>query len=138
MRLTVLSAVTAGLLLLTACHRTEDQAGRAHGHFGRYASVGLYAPDKQWTRLVAAEQAKDPQAAQPIDDQIIFVTQDSATGEIRACGDLTGYCIGMNPWRAPLPAAQMVPIRLTAHVDPDPPSVTVVKSLDKPPAPASK
>jgi hypothetical protein len=92
---------------------------------GRYVGVGIYNPGKQWTRMVTAQEPTDDGSAQPIDDQVVLVVTDSATGEIRACGDLTGYCIGMNPWTRPLLAAQVSPIRLTSHVDPDDPNLTV-------------
>ena len=94
-------------------------------HHGRYGAVGIYGPSKQWTRLVGARASKDPQAAQLIDDQVIIVVQDTATGEVRACGDLTGYCIGMNPWRSALVAVQVAPLRLSEHVKPDGPNMTI-------------
>ena len=84
-------------LALSSCNLPAASAdGDQANHHGRYAGVGLYGPSKQWTRLIANQQTKDPQAARPIDDQVIIVVQDSATGEVRACGDLTGYSIGMN------------------------------------------
>jgi hypothetical protein len=67
---------------------------------------------------VAAQQAKETPAARTVDDQAIIVTTDSVTGEVRACGDLTGYCIGMNPWKTPLAASQIAPINLTEHEKP--------------------
>ena len=92
---------------------------------GRYVGVGIYGPDKQWQRLVLASRVTDEALAKQIDDQVIIVVADSTTGELRACGDLTGYCIGMNPWTKPLLGAQISPIRLTSHVDPDDPNLTV-------------
>jgi hypothetical protein len=71
--------------------------------------------------MVAAQQLADDARAHPIDDQIVIVVADSQTGELRACGDLTGYCIGMNPWAKPLAASQIAPIVLTEHVVPDQP-----------------
>ena len=32
------------------------------------------------------------------DDEQVIVVVDSQTGEIRQCGNLSGHCIGMNPW----------------------------------------
>ena len=84
--------------------------------------------------MVDAAEQKDPRAAKTIDDQAVFVVVDSATGEIRACGDLTGYCIGMNPWKKPLTAAQQVPILLTEHVKP---ATETIKVTSKPAAPAA-
>jgi hypothetical protein len=66
--------------------------------------------------MVMATAPTDAAAARPIDDQAIIVVTDSATGEVRACGDLTGYCIGMNPWKSALVGAQIAPIKMTSHV----------------------
>jgi hypothetical protein len=114
----------AGLGLLGCKRISEPPAGQGTLH-GRYAGVGIYGPGRQWTKLIANPQATDKQAAQPIDDQVIIVVQDSATGEIRACGDLTGYCIGMNPWKTALVSTQIAPIKLTEHRTPDEPDATV-------------
>jgi hypothetical protein len=53
--------------------------------------------------------------ARQIDDQAIIVVEDSRTGEVRACGDLTGYCVGMNPWTLPLSAARHAPVAMSEH-----------------------
>ncbi len=85
-----------------------------------YSSVGIYAPGESWRQLVTAEAAKPPPAdrAEHADDQALIVVQDSRTGDIRVCGDMTGYCVGMNPWSHP--ADQFAPTRLREHVpDPD-------------------
>jgi hypothetical protein len=79
----------------------------------------------KWTRMVLAQQPNDDHAARQIDDQVVIVVADSVSGELRACGDLTGYCIGMNPWRKPLLASQIPPIPLSAHAQPDDPNMTV-------------
>ena len=120
-------------LALSSCNLPAASAdGDQANHHGRYAGVGLYGPSKQWTRLIANQQTKDPQAARPIDDQVIIVVQDTATGEVRACGDLTGYCIGMNPWKTALVSAQIAPIKLTDHVAPDPPDASAAASTRRP------
>jgi hypothetical protein len=71
-------------------------------------------PGQPWTKLVAA-QATNGAAARTADDQAIIVVTDSDTGEVRACGDLSGYCVGMNPWKSALPASQLAPVNLTEH-----------------------
>ena len=48
-----------------------------------------------------------------MDDQAVIVVQNSLTGDVRACGDMTGYCVGMNPW-AQRPG-QLTPVSLTDH-----------------------
>jgi hypothetical protein len=105
--------------------------GQPESH-GRYQGVGLYSPSQQWTRIVGSQQAKDTPAAKPIDDQVIVVVEDSVTGEVRACGDLTGYCIGMNPWKSQLTAGQIAPINLTEHVKPPEPADETAAPAPKP------
>jgi len=107
------------LLGLAACKPFGWASPGSASTHGRYAGVGLYTPGKQWTRLVANQTPRSDTAARPIDDQIIIVVADTQTGELRGCGDLTGFCIGMNPWKQPLPASQIVPISLTNHVQPE-------------------
>lgn len=85
------------------------------GHHGRYVGVGIYTPSTPWTKLVTASGASSASAAKQSDDQAIIVVVDSDTGEVRACGDLSGYCVGMNPWRAGLAKAQSAPVDLTEH-----------------------
>jgi hypothetical protein len=87
-------------------------SGQGHA---RYAGVGIYSPGAEWTKMVTAQQSKDTAAAQLVDDSAVIVVVDSHTGEVRGCGDMTGYCVGMNPWKAPLPAGQMAPVSLTDH-----------------------
>ncbi len=124
---------TATLMLagaaLAGCNlRAISDEGNQAGHRGRYGAVGLYSPSRQWTRLIGANASKDPQVAQRIDDQVIIVVQDTATGEVRACGDLTGYCIGMNPWKAALVGGQIAPLRLSKHEEPPPPGDNTVNA----------
>jgi hypothetical protein len=117
LRLACCLAVAAlGLAACKPIKAAEDSLG---GHArGRYQGIGIYTPQEAWTKLAATQQAKDTSAARPIDDQAIIVVVDSVTGEVRACGDLTGYCIGMNPWKSALVAAQVAPINLTEHAKP--------------------
>jgi hypothetical protein len=114
----VASAVLASLCLVACIKHPAERAGANPAHHGRYVGIGIYGPGVPWTRMVAAQKAKQTPAAVPIDDQAILVVTDSDTGEIRACGDLTGYCIGMNPWNKALVPSQIAPISLTEHVKP--------------------
>jgi len=108
---------------LSGCDQPHLQSS-AHG---RYVGIGIYSPRDQWTRMAGADAPKVTPSARTIDDQVIIVVEDTQTGEIRACGDLTGYCIGSNPWKKMLASSQMIPISMTEHVKP--PS-------DTPPKPA--
>jgi hypothetical protein len=99
---------------LSACSKpSQPETEAAPG--GRYLGVGIYRPGAPWSRVADAQQPADPAAAKRSDDQVIIVVEDSRTGELRACGDLSGYCIGMNPWRTDLVPSREAPIRLTDH-----------------------
>ena len=100
---------------LCGCDRAATFAGLSDDAHAHYASIGIYAPGESWPRIAGPQQAKSGAPAIPLDDQAIFVVMNSRTGEIRACGDLTGYCIGMNPWKSALIATQVAPIAMKQH-----------------------
>lgn len=106
------------LLLLTACLAGcggfADSGPTAH-RGGRYAGIGIYSPGDLWQRLAAAQRPADRAAADLRDDSAVIVVVDSQTGEIRQCGNLTGYCIRMNPWSGALGREQSAPVNLTQH-----------------------
>jgi hypothetical protein len=91
--------------------REPDPAGRA-GPTG-YVGVGIYTPSLAWQRLVEASAQPNAALARKVDDQVVIVVQNSRNGDIRACGDMTGYCVGMNPWARP--PSQLTPVSLTDH-----------------------
>ncbi len=124
----VSAALVIAALGLCGCSQSVQSPDQTSGH-GKYSGVGIYGPSRQWTKLIANQPVKDPQASRAVDDQVIIVVQNSATGEVRACGDLTGYCIGMNPWKAPLLASQIARVKLTEHRAPDEPDATVELKL---------
>ena len=126
----------AAVVCLGGCVKHADDWQGAAGH-GRYFGVGIYGPDHQWRHLVATQVSKDTAAARPIDDQVIIVVENSVTGEVRACGDLTGYCIGMNPWKTQLLSSQISPVKLTKHVPPDASDATETPAKATAPAPDS-
>ncbi len=77
-------------------------------------------------------------AAKVRDDDEIVVVVDSATGEVRQCGNLTGYCVGMNPWTRPLGASRTVPVNLSLHADQlAAETITVVDASSSPAASSS-
>jgi hypothetical protein len=78
----------------------------SEGHRGRYMGVGIYQPGAGWTRQVAGQSPATGAAARLADDEAVIVVVDGQTGEVRGCGDLSGYCVGMNPWRNALPKSQ--------------------------------
>jgi hypothetical protein len=108
------AGVTLAIFGLGGCHRSDATPDGAARH-GRYAGVGIYAPSQAWTKLDVLAPS-DFAAAKLSDDQAIIVVVDSETGEVRACGDLSGYCVGLDPWRAGLAKSQLAPVKLTSHV----------------------
>jgi len=120
--LKTVAAATIALTVLTAlagCHRgawSGDDAG--HGGRGHFAGVGIYQPNLNWTQLAEAPTTNSQSAAKRVDDQAIVVVVDTNSGEIRACGDLSGYCVAQNPWRTGLPASQLTPVPMAAHAAP--------------------
>ena len=105
-----------GLLFLAAClggcgGPVTDGPGPHQG--GRYSGIGLYGAGDMWQRLVTASRSRDAAAATLRDDEVVIVVVDSRTGEVRQCGNVSGYCIGSNPWAAPLGREQALPVSLT-------------------------
>ena len=90
-----------------------QRAGRQHG--GRFLGIGVYQPGPLWSRMVAAARPTDSAAASVADDEQVIVVVDSNSGEIRQCGNLSGHCIGMNPWAGALGQGQTAPVALNAH-----------------------
>ena len=106
---------STGLLIvacLGGCGSAPDQPGASH-HGGRYLGIGVYQAGRLWSRMVTANRPVDAAAANTDDDEQVIVVVDSRTGEVRQCGNLTGYCIGMNPWTGP--SGQAAPVRLRQH-----------------------
>jgi hypothetical protein len=108
----VIAAAALAALSLAGCKGHVNAANT--GHHGRYVGIGIYAAGTAWSKMVA-DQPADPAAAKTTDDDQVIVVVDSDTGEIRQCGDLTGYCVGMNPWTKSLTASQSAPVRLNGH-----------------------
>lgn len=70
-----------------------------------------------WSQMATANSSKDAAAAKLADDEQVIVVLDSKTGELRQCGNLTGYCVSMNPWAQPLTQSQTAPIHLLKHAE---------------------
>ena len=106
--------LVAGLAGLGSCSLPASSPDSASTH-GRYVGVGIYSPGTSWTQIAETQKTKPGPSALPIDDQAIIVVEDSQTGEVRACGDLTGYCVSMNPWALQLPVTRRPPISMSEH-----------------------
>jgi hypothetical protein len=97
MRCSVVVLVSLAVMApLAGCERNDWNAENLRG---RYAGVGVYTPGEPWARQSAPAPAS-PAAAKLADDEAVIVVIDSRSGEVRACGDLSGHCVRMNPWIA--------------------------------------
>ena len=108
-------AVVLPALCLGACNKPKEARAETADVHGRFAGIGIYSTDRMWSQLVGAEAPKSPAAARLQDDREVIVVVDTRTGEIRQCGNLSGYCVGMSPWAKPLSAAQVGPLSISKH-----------------------
>lgn len=115
--LSIRNAVPVAIILfslaLAGCsQRTE--AARVN-RFGRFTGIGVYEAGRLWPQVAAVKGQSITDTASPADDEHIIVVVDTMTGDVRQCGDLSGRCIGMNPWR-PLGAGTTAPVKLEMHL----------------------
>lgn len=113
-------------LALAACDKSREEAKGPTTAHGRYLGVGTYPAGRLWPQLAGAPEPKDKAKARLADDEHVIVVVDSRTGEVRQCGDMSGYCVAMNPWRAPAQAAPAALAKHGAEVDAE-------AAADKPP-----
>ena len=113
MKASYIGVILVAGLALGSCGGPVDIA--KHAPSGRYAGVGIYMADRTWTRMSDADKPSDKARSTVSDDQVVIVVVDSNTGELRQCGNMSGYCTGMNPWTRPLGASQTNPVRVTEH-----------------------
>jgi hypothetical protein len=106
--------VLTAACLLAGCDRGSGDISPPQRH-GRYAGIGVFEPGRLWSRMAVPKQANASQAATIADDEHVIVVFDSVSGEVRQCGDHSGYCVSMNPWRQAPGPAQSAPVPLTAH-----------------------
>lgn len=92
-----------------------NSAGATGHHGGRYLGIGVYPASDLWQHLSAPDRNADPHAATLADDTQLIVVVDSNSGEIRQCGNMSGHCIGMNPWAAALGQGRAAPVAVDAH-----------------------
>ena len=115
MRAVERTALGLAVLALAGCDRHDDVSGPGHHGAGRYEGIGIYPADALWQRLAASDTTKDQTRALRADDGQIIVVVDTRTGEVRQCGNLSGYCVSMNPWSGPLSADRSAPVSLSKH-----------------------
>ena len=117
MKASNLGIVLVAGLALGGCHKAADvwTGDDSKPQHGRYTGIGIYPTDRMWSEIAGAEKPKDKAAATTEDDQNVIVVVDGETGEIRQCGNLSGYCVGMNPWNHALSGKQAAPLGLDKH-----------------------
>lgn len=114
MRTSTVGLFLAGLVL-AGCNKAEDAiSGSAPKGTGRYSGIGTFAAGSLWKEMAEAASPADPATAKLQDDEHVIVVIDSHTGEIRQCGDYSGFCVAMNPWTAQS-ARIAAPIKLKKH-----------------------
>ena len=125
MKAPVILALAA--LMLVGCQKKEAAAAVVGAKAGpslraRFVAVGIYSPAETWTQVVGTAVGESPPGpgpgpgpALPADDDEILVVLDSATGEIRQCGNLSGRCLAMNPWAQAIDPRAVAPTMLLKH-----------------------
>lgn len=105
-------------LAVTGCQKKgEAPAANMFGSSprGRYLGVAVYSPGPMWEQVARAGAPSDAAAATLKDDEQVIVVVDSATGELRQCGNLSGFCIAMNPWSKSVAPTGGAPTSLLKH-----------------------
>ena len=113
MRLVILCVLAAGSML-SGCGESADYAATGAKASGRYAGIGTFDAGRLWAQMAGAAAPSDTAAATLQDDEHVIVVIDSHTGEVRQCGDHSGFCVTMNPWSAQGPRTG-APVKLTKH-----------------------
>jgi hypothetical protein len=70
-----------------------------------------------WQQIVRSGPAANAASATLKDDEQVIVLVDSNTGELRQCGNLTGFCTAMSPWTNSLPSGAHAPTALVKHAE---------------------
>jgi hypothetical protein len=68
-----------------------------------------------WAQIAGAPAPGAGSQAKLSDDEQIIVVLDSQTGELRQCGNISGFCVGMTPWAKP--AGASAPLAVAKHED---------------------
>ena len=108
--------IVVAALSLSACQKAREAPAAGVSPRARYVGVGIYMPGDLWRHLARPQPttAPDPAAATLADDEQVIVVLDSATGEVRQCGNLSGHCVGLNPWSTTA-STQSAPAPLLKH-----------------------
>lgn len=105
-------------LLFSACFLggcgNQNAASTGPRSPGRYAGIGTFEAGRLWQEAKDGPASKDSSAARLADDEHVIVVLDSHTGEVRQCGDHSGFCVAMNPWQASA-VTTVTPVKLSKH-----------------------
>jgi hypothetical protein len=94
----------------------NESVEATHDEGGRYAGIGTYQADSVWNDIEGAAATNDAELAGQRDDSQIIIVTNRHTGEIRQCGNYSGFCIVMNPWKGESRAnAPQSPVRIDRH-----------------------
>jgi hypothetical protein len=94
---------------LAGCTKKEETTTVTEGP---YQGISVYDAGEGWGRIAVPPPAQGSRTATLADDDHVIVLINSQTGEVRQCGDLSGYCITFNPWAGPLDASHTAPVTL--------------------------
>lgn len=101
------------IMLLTGCKLAQAGAAMdADTSRGRYSGIGTFDAGELWRRMKDVPESQAEDAARISDDEHVIVVVDTRTGEVRQCGDHSGYCVAMNPWNG-----KTEPVSLKLHAD---------------------
>ena len=115
MKALALLAAVAAAASMAGC-KPADIASAVAAHHGRYLGIGVYPAGVLWAQIVAGAP-KVSAAATLKDDEQVIVVVDSKTGEIRQCGNFSGYCVAMDPWSQALAQGRTAPLPLIEHAE---------------------
>jgi hypothetical protein len=104
--------VTGIALLVSACGEPIAASPDGSAKQGRFAGIGVFEAGPLWAQMTTSPAPADPAAAKIADDEHVIVVIDSHTGEVRQCGDHSGHCVAMNPWKG---APETLPVKLAKH-----------------------
>jgi hypothetical protein len=104
-------------LALGGCEKPSETPSAMFGASprGRYLGVAVYAPGRMWRQVARSGAPANAAAATLQDDEQVIIVVDSATGELRQCGNLSGFCIAMDPWSKSAASASGAPTALLKH-----------------------
>jgi hypothetical protein len=114
MRLSILSVLLVGCALAGCGQQTSVSGPGPSKSPGRYSGIGTYPTGRLWQQAAEAADPSDAAIAKLGDDENVIVVIDSHTGEVRQCGDHSGFCVTMNPWAAQ-GGRTSAPVKLHKH-----------------------